>query len=439
MERKLLFICGVFLSLAMVSCVPEEKDIFEESSALRLNHAIENYTDKLCSAENGWVMEYFSGSDYKGVLFLLKFSHDGSVTVAAKNDISTGGVYKEEKGLFEIIGDNGPVLSFNSYIPIFHEFSNPEDLPGTEGTNEDGLGYEGDYEFVIYSGTESGFYMKGKKTGIEINLYPLSGDVQWQNYFTQVETFRSSIFNSKIKYLQLEAGGEFFTVSGMSNDVLTFVPVGGDPISESTVIPCLITTDGLVLSRPFEGVENNNSGIAVKNFKLNDGGVLECVDEGQNAIISAGNVSSCFVDANYKWRLDRNQMSEKYKTLFNKMLADCQKAGYGTLQYLQYGWNSTENKMTFTFKTSKFEGEYYLDSTVDGDKAVTLAFNQEVTEASSSTKAKNAMVFYRSFESFRSMISLISTKFTLVENSPMAITAITMTDAAGNSVVVSLN
>ena len=144
MERKLLFICGVFLSLAMVSCVPEEKDIFEESSALRLNHAIENYTDKLCSAENGWVMEYFSGSDYKGVLFLLKFSHDGSVTVAAKNDISTGGVYKEEKGLFEIIGDNGPVLSFNSYIPIFHEFSNPEDLPGTEGTNEDGLGYEGD-------------------------------------------------------------------------------------------------------------------------------------------------------------------------------------------------------------------------------------------------------------------------------------------------------
>ena len=42
-------------------------------------------------------------------------------------------------------------------------------------------------------------------------------------------------------------------------------------------------------------------------------------------------------------------------------------------------------------------------------------------------------------ESFRNMVSLISTKFTLEGNSPLAVTSITMTDAAGNSVVVSLN
>ena len=139
------------------------------------------------------------------------------------------------------------------------------------------------------------------------------------------------------------------------------------------------------------------------------------------------------------WRLDRNQMSDQYKTLFNQMQSDCQKAGYGSLQYLQYGWNATENKMAFTFKTNKFEGELYFDSTIEGDNVVTLAFNQEATEASSSSKASNAMVFYRQFESFRNMVSLISTKFTLEGNSPLAVTAITMTDAAGNSVVVSLN
>ena len=130
-----------------------------------------------------------------------------------------------------------------------------------------------------------------------------------------------------------------------------------------TTLSYVISLDNSVqFSSPFTG---DNNKFSVQNFKLNDAGILACTDEGQDAIISSGTVAEYFLADGMVWRLDRNQMSDQYKTLFNQMQSDCQKAGYGSLQYLQYGWNATENKMAFTFKTNKFEGE--LKSSEEGE------------------------------------------------------------------------
>ena len=148
-----IIICGAVVA-GFTSCKNEEEDIFGESSALRLNHAVATYDDLLTSAENGWVMEYFANEEEQGYPMLVKFDKSGAVTFAAKNHYSSNDVYATEESLYEVIADNGPVLSFNSYNTLFHIFADPADIPDTpiEESDETGVGHEGDYEFVIYEG-----------------------------------------------------------------------------------------------------------------------------------------------------------------------------------------------------------------------------------------------------------------------------------------------
>ena len=156
-----IILCGVAVA-GFTSCGNEEEDIFDESSALRTNHAVATYSELLTSAENGWVMEYFANEEEPGYPMLMKFDKSGAVTIAAKNHYSNNDVYSTEESLYEVIADYGPVLTFNSYNTLFHIFSTPDDIPDTpiEESDETGLGHEGDYEFVIYEADADHFYMK---------------------------------------------------------------------------------------------------------------------------------------------------------------------------------------------------------------------------------------------------------------------------------------
>lgn len=440
MKKTFAIILSSSLLFGFSSCRTEE-DIWKYSSAERMNKVLAEYEENLCAEENGWVFQYFANESEPAYPLIMKFCPNSAVTIAAKNSVSSNDVYAEESSVYELISDKGPVLTFNTYNSLLHCFSDP---------TQDGKGHLGDYEFVINGKNADGsFDVRGKKHGISMKLIKFpkgatytDGDKtktveKWEDYYAAYTVVKNQLFPAKAKALYLTVGDDVYKVTGMNAGLLNIVNTDASSASYAFNCSYVIGLDKTVcFSSPFTG---DNNKFSVQNFKLNDAGVFVCTDEGQDATISAGNVAEYFLTEGNVWRLDRNQMSDQYKTLFSQMQSDCQKAGYGSLQYLQYGWNSTENKMAFTFKTNKYEGEYYLDSTVEGDNVVTLAFNQEATEASTSSKAKNAMVFYRQFESFKNMLSLISTKQTLEGNSPLAVTAITMTDASGNSVVVTLN
>lgn len=443
MKKTFAIILSSSLLLGASSCRMTEEDIWEDSSAERMNKTLAQYKNDLCAETEGWVLQYFANESEPAYPILMKFSQNSAVTMAAKNSVATNNVYveEEEPTSYTLIGDMGPVLSFNTYNPLLHCFSDPQ---------QDGKGHLGDYEFVINGkGADGSFELRGKKHGVGMKMikfpkgatYTDGGETKtiekWEDYYTAYNAVKNQLFPSKAKAMYLTAGEECYKLTGMSGGVLSIVNT--EVSAESYTFTCsyVVGVDATIsLSSPFTG---DNNKFSVQNFKLNEAGVLVCTDEGQDATISAGTVAEYFLADGNAWRLDRNQMSDQYKTLFNQMKSDCQKAGYGSLQYLQFGWNSTENRMAFTFKTNYFEGEFYFDSTVEGDNVVTLAFNREATEASTSDYANNAMEFYHQFESFKNMVSLISTKFTLEGNSPLAVTAITMTDASGNSVVVNLN
>ena len=89
------------------------------------------------------------------------------------------------------------------------------------------------YEFVIYEGDADHFVMKGKKHGLGINMYKLPADQSWDTYYDQIDEIKNSYFSPLIETNYLSVGEERYTITGMSDGVLDFVPEGGDPISQT--------------------------------------------------------------------------------------------------------------------------------------------------------------------------------------------------------------
>ena len=156
------------VALAFTSCAGEEDDIFSASAAERLNESSAKYSARLEAQPNGWAMQYYPTyqDEYpygSGYLILMRFNPDFSVDVSMDNRFSNN-TYATATSAWEVIKDNGPVLSFNSYNQCMHAFSDPEDIPWTEDS-EQSEGCGGDYEFIIVDAPEDASYMmlKGKK------------------------------------------------------------------------------------------------------------------------------------------------------------------------------------------------------------------------------------------------------------------------------------
>ncbi|MFZ4726916.1 MAG: DUF4302 domain-containing protein, partial [Paludibacter sp.] len=160
MRKIIYFHILAFTAFIFNACSPEQADIFASSSAERMNNAMIDNQTILTSAENGWAMQYFPTDEKPGYTFLMKFGSNKFVTIAGKNEFTIKNELQKDSSLYQLIADNGPVLTFNSYNNILHTFSNPQ--------NPNGYGLEGDYEFMILKSSENELELKGKKRGVKI-------------------------------------------------------------------------------------------------------------------------------------------------------------------------------------------------------------------------------------------------------------------------------
>ena len=199
--NKILTAALLLGSLVMTTaCSNEEDDIFDQSAAERLNAASETYSNLLTAGTGKWAMEYFPTNNTdrytgSGYLMTMKFDKSSAVTVGMKN-IFSNNVYREATSMWQVITDDGPVLSFNTWNDNLHQFSQPEDIPFTTGSgnNEQGTGVGGDYEFIITSYSEDGkeIYLKGKKRGIYDRLLQLPDTTTLQSYVEDLEGFSNT-------------------------------------------------------------------------------------------------------------------------------------------------------------------------------------------------------------------------------------------------------
>ena len=332
--RKKIFVLYVGVSILLLSsCFFEDLDYFPESSADRMNNFVENAYDMLTSAENGWVVDYFTINApeityltqtplvTRGWAFIMKFEKNEMVRFASKHnahDVNSNAAYRVDSCLFAVMAESGPILTFNSASPYndFHVFSDPK---------KDGVGYGGDYEFIILEAGENQIRLKGKKNGTYVYLNKLAIDYDWEQYFEDVDYFHSKIFGGSRNDIYLVSSGTTLETKFGAQHRFTFRrEKEGIPRSLfNERMPFIMYPDGIRFQHPYKIDEK-----VVQTFKINDDwSRLECVDAGSTDIFFEGPIAAEFYgeEKAYTWEIniDEETMGSKLYQLIERMKADC--------------------------------------------------------------------------------------------------------------------
>lgn len=363
------------------SCSREEDDIWDRSAAERLDDARNTDLATLCAAQNGWEMLYFTANDNvsRGLNFLMKFNTDGSVTIAAKNS-DTGNDYTEETSTFDVISDDGPVLTFNTYNNLFHRYADPD--PEHTQVDSDGVGDGGDYEFKIMSINNDMIYMRGKKHGLEVYMHRLADDVNWEQYFTDVEAMHERMFTSSIPTLWLTlADGSRYSITDAAGQEMSLLRENGDAVTETTKLSYVATRTGMRWIRSYSG-HDNESATPAREFVFNaEGTYLVSTDFGggtQGATIKAPVLSELFPMEGTSWRINPDKLSGQFISAYNELVTGVAAAQPGTsLEYVEFSCDSINNDVN-SLKLGVSGGRtarLYCVMTPNGDTVTTIDFN----------------------------------------------------------------
>jgi len=401
MKKEFLPICFILITLAFQSCLFEEDLIFDKSAAERLNKAIIDDTDSLQSANNGWVMEYFATPESPGYTLLIKFNKSGESVVAGKNEL-TENILVTDTCHYEMIGDTGPVLTFNSYSKVLHAFSEPDDS---------GLGLQGDFEFVVIKTTADQIVLRGKKRGTTILLRKLPAGQGWQEYFVLLENMNTTLFGQTNPTLKLSVDNiDSFRLSNGISHIFNLVRKGGDVIADVKEKPFIVTDYGLRFADPI-----NIGELALQTFKLSaDKNELICTDSGVNAKINAmppTDIFSNIINARKFMILNNsdNNMSEAIKTAY----ASINTIVVSKTRKLEYiGFTNNKDWGTslsvYTSKgTSKIEGFLGFSITRLTDSDARLKFNGFTGKYDT-----NGKTYYDTY-SVSGLVSLLEGDYTL--------------------------
>lgn len=270
--KKILYLSLIIsLVFSTSSCLFDDEQVFDESSAKRKNDFMEEAKQALVAEENGWVMYYFPDQNSQGVTFLMKFYENGNAIIATANEY-TKNAFAISDGLWEVLGDNGPVLSFNTYIDIFTMFADPvapttageggTGGPGGDGTGStqtsDGVGLNGDYEFNIQSLENGIINLKGKKRGTRILMqkspvqFNEGNDQTWRNYLEERDKDRKTTFFSGSPILHLHLGDSIYKFSNAGSGVFSILNSKAALDAVPVSLPFVMLPDGMRFSRYYE-------------------------------------------------------------------------------------------------------------------------------------------------------------------------------------------
>ena len=236
---------GVFAVLVLTcACSPETDNVFGASPAERHQQAAAQYAAILEGATDGWAMDFYPGEgEYGGIAYTARFA-DGKATLACEQTIDNTAVDGRATGVYQagqevtsdyrILNGRGVMLSFDTYNPLLHYWSQPS------GTDYDGMA--GDYEFTFVSASVDSVVLRGVKHGNLLRMYPLgqhSGD-----YLQAVSAMRALLAPVTRKRL---------AVDGLPVDIpLTLMENQLSVTTDSTArtVPYVYTHQGLRLYAP---------------------------------------------------------------------------------------------------------------------------------------------------------------------------------------------
>ncbi len=354
----ILLILVVFLS----ACSKTEDDIFSKSPAERMSDALETDYNLLTSAQNGWVMEYFANPQSPGYNLLVKFQTSGQAVFAASNEYTEKKAYETDSCLFEMIGDDGPVLTFNTFNKIMHVFSNPVDPNGS--SDLDGYGLQGDYEFIVMKADAEKIILRGKKYRTTVIMTKLAENVSWKSYVDGLDAMNSVLFAGNAPKLTMTIGRSVYSFSNGSSHVFSALKYAAN--STATDIPFIITPTGIRFYEPqdFEGNE-------VQYFDLDDEKLsLVSVENPDIKLVGQDDLAFYFMSTVKTWFFVPDELSVNVKTLYNQIVESCV-AKYNAENVklaLKYYPTRSLFELSLTFDTGQTKNEGNLDLIITNSK-----------------------------------------------------------------------
>ncbi len=386
--KKALYILPV-LALGLAACSNEEESIFDQSAAERLEAGQKEYFSTLCADGGIWAMEYFANEEEPGYMFVMQFHADKSVDVHTDHKW-IGSKYRSERSLWDVINDNGNVLTFNSYNTLFHVFSTPENIEGSdaplnsngEDVDEQGYGHDGDYEFMLMENSNGNIRLLGKKRGYYAYLRHLPSDTDPKAYLADIAAKRKLFANKKFPtYIMTEtATGAEYDVTGLGSGVVSIMPSGStNPYAQTETKACVITANGLRPIKAFDCIRSNDSHFGVDEFTWASDGAL--VAPGMRIIAQKAGVS--LQNVQLKWMLDKGTMSPTLAAAHDAASASLQSA-IGTnydLRNIVFAYYSNSGRSEFSLTT--YAGTRLCRDFFD------LQVNEDATEINLTLKASN--------------------------------------------------
>lgn len=231
-----LFTLHASLFTFVTSCSPHTEDVFGASPAERQQQAISDYKALLTSEVNGWAMDFYpSDMVLGGIAYTARFVGD-EVELATEMliDNAKGDKVKYPAGKvvtseYRIIAGQGVMLSFDTYNPLMHYWSQPS------GTNAEGMAT--DYEFTFVSASADEVLLRGRKYGNLLRLRPLQ-ETTAADYLNKVIQMRNLL--SEIPRKRAVVDGQTVPVTMMSSHLIY-----NDAEGASLDMPYIYTPSGI--------------------------------------------------------------------------------------------------------------------------------------------------------------------------------------------------
>lgn len=446
----ILPLCAAALGLG--ACSNEDESIFDQSAAERLEAGQKEYFSTLCADGGLWAMEYFANTEEPGYLFVMQFNADKSVNIHTDHKW-IGSTYKSEISLWDVINDNSNVLTFNSYNTLFHIFSNPENITGTDApkdtngddVDEQGYGHNGDYEFMLMENTDGNIRLLGKKRGLYAYLRHLPSDTDIEQYLADAAAKRAVFSNKNFPtYVMTEtATGATYDVTGLSSGVVSVMPYQtSSEYSRTETKACIITSAGMRPYIAFDFIRENDSRFTVDEFTWADDGSLVAPGVRITAPVPATNLLRRDLKT---WNIVSGSMSDALASAMDEANAETVNIGkeggdilavFGRnpqLKNLGFGYETVGSNIRFALKGNCGNQPiyYYGEITaLDNGKYIKFTFTDvddplRLTVLPAAPKVKT-------------FLDMFAGEYTAVNDSPMDATLMHLTSVSNPEVSFSL-
>jgi hypothetical protein len=252
--KKIIYLSLLVAAFFLNAC-NEENDIFNEPASIRMQNTLNEYQALLAGSANGWFGNYYPEEDYKigGYAMFLKFNSNGNVDVSC--EIATNApAMQTETSQWEMIAEQGPVLSFSTYNPVMHYFSEPYQ------TDVDGR--MGDYEFIVMKAGQDTVELKGKKHGNKFILVRNTENLDPKTHFQAIAQMEDKL--SEFGMFGFVLKGVRIGLTSVVDRTFTIGYVDEDDVESTVTVAYSFTPSGIRFAKPFEF-----QGVTMQNFAWN--------------------------------------------------------------------------------------------------------------------------------------------------------------------------